>query len=306
MSHPAIDVQNLVKRYEDQTAVDGLSFTVAPGEVFGMLGPNGAGKTTTVECIEGLRQPDAGTIRVLGMDHGTQSAQIKARVGVQLQTTGLFDRLTVRETIELYASFFPKRIPTDEILDLIGLKEKQHKEPATLSGGWRQRVTMALALVNDPDLIFLDEPTTGMDPAARRGVWDLVRELKRRGKTLVLTTHYMDEAAQLCDRVAVVDRGRIIAEGRPADLVHEHFTETAIEFATPDGLPLAELKALPGATRVVTEADNTTLYSTSVPQTVAGLLALSQQMSFALDRFTVRQATLEDLFLRITGRRIRE
>lgn len=306
MSQPAIEVLNLIKRYGDQIAVDDLSFTVASGEVYGILGPNGAGKTTTVECIEGLRQPDSGQIRVLGMAHGAQSEAIKARLGVQLQSTGLLPRLTVRETIDLYAAFFPRALPTGEVLSLMGLTARQHADPATLSGGWRQRVTMALALVNDPDLIFLDEPTTGMDPSARREVWELVRQLKRRGKTIVLTTHYMDEAAQLCDRVAVVDHGRIIAEGRPADLVQQYFAETAVEFATPEGLPVAELKALPGVTRVVTEPVTTTLYATSVPETVAGLLALSQRMYFALDRFTVRQATLEDLFLRLTGRRIRD
>lgn len=306
MADPAIQVTNLVKRYGDLTAVDGLSFTVRSGEVYGMLGPNGAGKTTTVECVEGLRQPDSGEIQVLGMSHRRESEAIKARMGVQLQSTGLFAKLTVREMLDLYGSFFPRPLPTTEVLALMGLTEKQHLEPATLSGGWRQRVSMALALVNDPELIFLDEPTTGMDPAARRDIWELVKQLKRSGKSLVLTTHYMDEAAQLCDRVAVVDHGRIIAEGRPADLVGQHFSESAIEFATPAQLPLAELKALPGVQRVVTEPAATTLYSTSVPQSVAGLLHLSQGCSFPLERFTVRQPTLEDLFLHLTGRRIRD
>jgi len=305
MTQPAILVEKLTKRYGDQNAVDNLSFQVAPGEVYGMLGPNGAGKTTTVECVEGLRTPDSGRVVVLGMTHESQSEAIKARLGVQLQSTGLPSRLTVRETLELYASFFPKATPVPELIALLDLTEKQNADPSTLSGGWRQRVTLALALVNDPDLVFLDEPTTGMDPAARRGVWDLVRALKQRGKTIVLTTHYMDEAATLCDRVAVVDRGRIIAEGRPAELVRAHFAETAIELAAPPSIGLSEWKGLDGVTRVVTEADSLTLYSTKVPETVAGLLALSQERGFALEQFTVRQATLEDLFLRLTGRRIR-
>ncbi len=304
MTQPAISVQNLTKRYGEQIAVDTLSFEVAPGEVYGMLGPNGAGKTTTVECVEGLRQPDGGTITVLGMQHANQTEAIKARLGVQLQSTGLPSRLTVRETLDLYASFFPKATPTHELMEWLGLTEKQNADPSTLSGGWRQRVTLALALVNDPDVVFLDEPTTGMDPAARRAVWDLVLELKRRGKTVILTTHYMEEAATLCDRVAVVDKGRIIAEGRPADLVREHFAETAIEFSAPAEIAMSDWKALDGVTRVMTETDALTLYSTTVPETVAGLLALSQQRGFALERFTVRQATLEDLFLRLTGRRI--
>lgn len=304
MPHPIVRVENLTKRYGGQTAVDGLSFTVTRGEVYGLLGPNGAGKTTTVECIEGLRQPDGGLVEVLGMTHGTASEQIKARLGVQLQTTGLFPRLTVRESIDLYAAFFPRALPTDAVLRMLGLTERQKADPATLSGGWRQQLTLALALVNDPDLIFLDEPTTGLDPAARREVWELVRSLKAQGKTILLTTHYMEEAAQLCDRVAVIDRGRLLVEGRPAELVRQAFAETAIEFATPDGADPDRLTSLPGVTRVAAEADTTTLYSTQVPDTVAGLLRLSQESGFPLERFAVRQATLEDLFLHLTGRRL--
>jgi len=304
VTHPIIRVQDLVKRYGDRSAVNGLSFAVKCGEVYGLLGPNGAGKTTTVECIEGLRQPDSGIVEVLGMSHQTATEAIKARVGVQLQSTGLFPRLTVRETIDLYRTFFPRALPTDEVLRLLGLTDRQKADPATLSGGWRQRLTLALALVNEPDLLFLDEPTTGLDPAARRDLWDLVRALKRKGKTIVLTTHYMEEAAQLCDRVAVIDHGQLLAEGRPADLVRQAFAETAIEFATPAEADPNRLKGLAGVTRVVAETETTTLYSTRIPDTVAGLLQLSREASFALERFTVRQATLEDLFLQLTGRRL--
>jgi ABC-2 type transport system ATP-binding protein len=302
----AIEVSNLRKTYGTHTAVDGISFTVAAGEIFGMLGPNGAGKTTTVECIEGLRQPDAGEVQVLGMTHGRQTAEIKARMGVGLQTTGLFPKLTVREIINLYATFFPRSLPTSDLIELVGLKEKVNAYSAQLSGGQKQRLAIALALVNDPDLVFLDEPTTAMDPAARRSVWDLVLDLKARGKTVVLTTHYMEEAAHLCDRVAVVDRGRIIAEGRPDDLVRDHFAETAIEFSTPRGVALDRLMELDGVNRVMEENGSTTLLSTEVPETVAALLAFAKAQQFRLDRFTVRNATLEDLFLRLTGRRIRE
>ena len=302
----AIEVSNLRKTYGTHTAVDGISFTVAAGEIFGMLGPNGAGKTTTVECIEGLRQPDAGHVQVLGMTHGRQTAEIKARMGVGLQTTGLFPKLTVREIINLYATFFPRSLPTSDLIELVGLKEKVNAYSAQLSGGQKQRLAIALALVNDPDLVFLDEPTTAMDPAARRSVWDLVLDLKARGKTVVLTTHYMEEAAHLCDRVAVVDRGRIIAEGRPDDLVRDHFAETAIEFSTPRGVALDRLMELDGVNRVMEENGSTTLLSTEVPETVAALLAFAKAQQFRLDRFTVRNATLEDLFLRLTGRRIRE
>ncbi|MGE5674432.1 MAG: ABC transporter ATP-binding protein [Mycobacterium leprae] len=302
----AIEVKDLIKRYGDQTAVDGISFTVQAGEVYGMLGPNGAGKTTTVECVEGLRRPDAGSIRVLGLDPQQDARAIKARLGVQLQSTGLFPKLTVREIIDLYATFFPRAVPTEQLMDLVGLRAKAKSMTTQLSGGQRQKLTLALALVNDPEILFLDEPTTAMDPAARREVWGLVESLKARGKTIILTTHYMEEAATLCDRVAVVDRGRIIAEGRPDDLVRQHFAETAIEFATPQPAVLAELKSLAGVSRVVTENGTAMLFSSNVPETVAGLLALSREAGFRLDRFTVRNATLEDLFLRLTGRKIRE
>lgn len=302
----AIEVRNLRKAYGGQPAVDGLSFTVAVGEVYGMLGPNGAGKTTTVESVEGLRQPDSGEIQVLGMSHGKDTPAIKARIGIGLQTTGLFPKLTVREIINLYASFFPRPLATANLIELVGLKEKGNARSAELSGGQKQRLALALALVGDPDLVFLDEPTTAMDPAARRSVWDLILDLKARGKTVVLTTHYMEEAAYLCDRVAVVDRGRIIAEGRPDDLVREHFSETAIEFSTPKSVALDRFKALAGVSRVLTENGATTLLSTDVPESVAALLAFAKAEAFRLDRFTVRNATLEDLFLRLTGRRIRE
>ncbi|HWI60778.1 MAG TPA: ABC transporter ATP-binding protein [Symbiobacteriaceae bacterium] len=301
-----IEVKNLRKTYGSHTAVDGLSFAVEAGEVYGMLGPNGAGKTTTVESVEGLRQPDSGEIRVLGMTHGRDTSAIKARMGIGLQTTGLFPKLTVREIINLYATFFPRSLKTADLIEMVGLKEKAGARSAELSGGQKQRLALALALVNDPDLIFLDEPTTAMDPAGRRSIWDLVLSLKAKGKTVVLTTHYMEEAAHLCDRVAVVDRGRIIAEGRPDDLVREHFTETAIEFSTPKGVVLDRFKDLAGVNRVMAENGSTTLLSAEVPETVAALLAFAKAEGFRLDRFTVRNATLEDLFLRLTGRRIRE
>jgi ABC-2 type transport system ATP-binding protein len=306
MTRYAIEVENLQKQYGGHTAVDGITFAVEAGEVFGMLGPNGAGKTTAVECIEGLRQPDQGTIRVLGMTQGPDARAIKARLGVGLQSTGFFPRLTVRETVDLYATFFPKALPTAELIDLAGLQEKAGARTQSLSGGQKQRLTLALALVNDPDVVFLDEPTAAMDPAARRGVWEIIRSLRGRGKTIVLTTHYMEEAAHLCDRVAVVDHGKIIAEGRPKDLVRQHFTETAIEFATPTGVAIDRLNRLGGVTRVLSENGSVTLFSTEVPETVSELLTLSRAGGFALDHFTVREATLEDLFLRLTGRRIRD
>jgi ABC-2 type transport system ATP-binding protein len=305
MNQTTIRVHNLYKRYGDTVAADGVTFAVTAGEIFGLLGPNGAGKTTTVECLMGLRQPDSGSITLLGMEHRTQSRQIKACVGAQLQTTGLYPRLTVREVVELFAHLFPRSRPVDEVIELVGLQEKAKTRSKELSGGQRQRLAVALALVNDPDLIFLDEPTTGLDPQARRGLWEAVRSFKRAGKTVLLTTHYMEEAEQLCDRVAVMDRGRIIALDTPEALINQHFQETAIEFVALDKPPHEQLTALPGVTQAFFENGRPTLYSTDVPRTMAGLFDLVATGVLAFKDMTVRQATLEDVFLKLTGRRIR-
>ena len=305
MDQTAVDVRDLRKRYGDTVAADGVTFAVAAGEILGLLGPNGAGKTTTVECILGLRQPDSGNITVLGMEHGAQSRQIKARIGAQLQTTGLYPRLTVRELVHLFARLFPTARPVDEVIEQVGLQEKAKTKSKDLSGGQRQRLAVALALVNDPDLIFLDEPTTGLDPQARRRLWDVVRELKRAGRTVLLTTHYMDEAEQLCDRVAVMDHGRIIAMDTPEALINQHFQETAIEFVAMGEPPRERLATLPGVTQMLLENGRPTLYTTDVPRTMAGLFELVAAGALAFKDMTVRQATLEDVFLKLTGRRIR-
>jgi len=305
MNQNAVTVRDLRKHYDDVKAVDGVSFDVAAGEVFGLLGPNGAGKTTTVECILGLTQPDAGQISVLGMGHERQSQQIKALIGAQLQTTGLYPRLTVRELVSLFAQLFPQARPIDEVIALVGLEEKAKTRSANLSGGQKQRLAVALALVNDPGLAFLDEPTTGLDPQARRRLWDVIRDLKRDNKSVLLTTHYMEEAEQLCDRVAVMDHGRIIALDTPEALINQHFQETAIEFVAIDEQPREQLAALPGVTQTIFENGRPTLYSTDVPRTMAGLFGLVEGGELAFKDMTVRQATLEDVFLKLTGRRIR-
>jgi len=305
MNQNAVTVRDLRKHYDDVKAVDGVSFDVAAGEVFGLLGPNGAGKTTTVECILGLTQPDAGQISVLGMGHERQSQQIKALIGAQLQTTGLYPRLTVRELVSLFAQLFPQARPIDEVIALVGLEEKAKTRSANLSGGQKQRLAVALALVNDPGLAFLDEPTTGLDPQARRRLWAVIRDLKRDDKSVLLTTHYMEEAEQLCDRVAVMDHGRIIALDTPEALINQHFQETAIEFVAIDEQPREQLAALPGVTQTIFENGRPTLYSTDVPRTMAGLFGLVEGGELAFKDMTVRQATLEDVFLKLTGRRIR-
>lgn len=306
MRHRAIDVRDLRKQYGDQVAVDGLSFGVDAGEIFGLLGPNGAGKTTTVECLEGLRHPDDGRIELLGMRQGPGATGIQERIGVQLQNTGLFPNLTVWETLKLFATFFPTAQPAEMLIELVGLSDKRNERCAVLSGGQRQRLTLALAVINDPDIVFLDEPTTGLDPQSRRGVWDIIRELGERGRTVLLTTHYMEEAQQLCDRVAIVDHGRMVVSGRPSDLLKEHFHESTIEFNAPVEVSSELFEAMPGVSGAVSDpAGETTLSSTDIPETIAALLHMAQSQGFELDRFTVRNPTLEDLFLKLTGRTIR-
>lgn len=302
----AIQVENLVKIYGPLRAVDGISFEVAKGEVFGMLGPNGAGKSTTTEMIEGLRKPDAGNIHVLGHDVLKNIEPIKQRIGIQLQTTSLFQKLTTRELVKLFASFFKHTLPIDEVIGLVNLEEKVNTASKNLSGGQRQRLAVAIALINDPDIIFLDEPTTGLDPQARRSMWDVVSNLQKRGKTVFLTTHYMEEAERLCDRVAVVDHGKIIALGKPQTLIHDNFNETALEFSDDERLPENLLSSLPAVERVQNEDGITTLYSTGVARTTNALMALVEQQQTELRGFTIRAATLEDVFLKLTGRRIRD
>jgi ABC-2 type transport system ATP-binding protein len=300
----AIEVKDLRKSYEDTNAVDGVSFTVHQGEVFGLLGPNGAGKTTTVECLLGLREADGGQIYLLGVNHGADDGQVRARLGVQLQTTGLLKQLKVQEQVELFAGLFPRSLPADEILERVSLLEAAKTTTKALSGGQKQRLAVALALINDPDLIFLDEPTTGLDPQARRRLWDVIRDLKEREKTIMLTTHYMEEAEQLCDRVAIMDHGRIIELDHPARLINKYFKETAIDFVAL-GVPREQLKALPGVEHTLHENRRVTLYSSDVPHTMSGLLEMAKQDILTFKDMTVRQATLEDVFLKLTGRRIR-
>ncbi len=302
----AIQVQNLVKRYGSTTAVDGLSFDVCVGEIFGLLGPNGAGKTTTVECIEGLRVPDSGAIRVLGLDARRELGQIKERVGIQLQATNLYHQLTVREVINLFASFYKNPVDTDRVIEMTGLQEKEKTRTKQLSGGQQQRLSVALALVNDPDLLFLDEPSTGLDPQARHKMWDVIEQLHAQSKTILMTTHYMEEAERLCDRVAIVDHGKIIAMDQPQALVRQYFQEQAIEFTARAKPTDGQLDRLPGVSHAQMNENTITCFSTDVPATMARLLELAKSGALAFDDLTVRRATLEDVFLKLTGRRIRE
>lgn len=302
----AIVVEDLKKTYGATKAVDGISFSVRQGEVFGMLGPNGAGKSTTIEIIEGLRTADAGTVTVLGLRQPQEARAIKSRIGIQLQTTALYPRLTVTEILDLFHKFYPNRktLPTEQLIQMVDLGEKKNTRSKQLSGGQKQRLSVALALVNDPDLIFLDEPTTGMDPQARRQLWDVVLDLKRQGKTILMTTHYMEEAEQICDRVAIVDHGHIIEIGTPTELVQRHFSEIAISFQVMDSAD--GYQSLVGVTHSVAEDGRVTVYSTDAPRTMTALLERESATGASLRNLNVHSATLEDVFLKLTGRALRD
>jgi ABC-2 type transport system ATP-binding protein len=303
----AIDATDLRKHYGSTKAVDGISFQVAEGEIFGMLGPNGAGKSTTIEMIEGLRNPDAGAISVLGLKQPRDRTAIKKRIGIQLQTTALYPNHTVIEVIDLFRSFYPGQntLPTDELVELVDLREKRTTRSKDLSGGQRQRLSLALALVNDPDVIFLDEPTSALDPQARRQVWDVIKEMQKNGKTLLLTTHYMEEAQLLCERVAIIDHGQIIEMGSPNDLIHRYFQDIAIEFENGHA-DVAAYRKLPGVVNVTSEENKVTIYTNDVPQTMASLINDGSTSKSVLRGLNVHSATLEDVFLKLTGRALRD
>ncbi len=310
----AIDLRGLRKTYrkgkQTTVAVDGLDLVVPRGEVFGLLGPNGAGKTTTIEVCEGLTVPDAGSVRILGREWRTgHDDAIRSRIGVCLQETKFHEKATVRETLELFAAFFPSGRAVDAVLDVVSLREKAHARQSTLSGGQRQRLAVATALLGDPDLLFLDEPTTGLDPQSRRQLWDVVRSFKAAGGTAVLTTHAMDEAQQLCDRVAIIDRGKVIALGSPTDLIRslgaEHLVEIDGEHFA-ERIAAAELTALPDVVAHELSPARVVLTVRSVHTALPAVLALARQRQVEIHGLATRHATLEDVFVHLTGRHLRE
>jgi ABC-2 type transport system ATP-binding protein len=305
-TEPVIRVRGLTKRYGDVQAVDGIDFDVARGEIFGLLGPNGAGKTTTVEILEGLREPDGGEVTVLDVDVTKGADALKPRIGVSLQTAALYPKLTVTELIDLFRSFYPRSRPTAEIIEALELGERRNARSEVLSGGQRQRLAVALALVNEPELVFLDEPTTGLDPAARRSLWDIVRDLKAGGRSVLLTTHYMEEAEILCDRIAIMDHGRILEMGGVEELISRHFQERTVRFDRLDALTRDELAALPAVTSVKEDADEVLIYTRDPGRTVGGLLDLADARGVEPQNLAIRRATLEDVFLELTGRALRD
>jgi ABC-2 type transport system ATP-binding protein len=306
IGQPVIDVRDVRKSYGAVRAVDVVTFQVAPGEIFGLLGPNGAGKTTTMEMLEGLHPPDAGELRVLGLDVAHDAVAIKERIGVQLQTAALFPQLTVAELLTLFASFYRRQAPVDDLLRALDLEDKRTAHSKNLSGGQRQRLSVALALVNDPELVFLDEPTTGLDPAARRGLWEIILDLKRQGRAVLMTTHYLEEAEAICDRVAIMDHGRILDIGTSDELIGRRFKERAIQFDTIAGLAAGDLAGLPAVVRVAQEDGSTLLYTGDVPETIGGLLKACTGLGLEPSNLLVRRATLEDVFLELTGRALRD
>jgi ABC-2 type transport system ATP-binding protein len=305
---PVVEVDHLIRRYGQLAAVNDISFSIRQGEIFGMLGPNGAGKSTTLEIIEGLRTATSGTARVLGMDVSHNRRAVQQQIGVQLQATTFFENLTVREMISLFTSLYPRSLKPSDLIREVALEEKAKSYPVDLSGGQRQRLALALALANDPAVLFLDEPTTGLDPQSRHMLWDTIRKLRANGKTIILTTHFMDEAQALCDRIAIIDHGRIVALNSPSQLITLMEASAAIECTIRDknALPTDALRAVPYVTDVREGLDSTTLYSDNAEQTLIGLLHLAEEHSTTLDHLQLHAPTLEDVFLKLTGRNLRD
>jgi ABC-2 type transport system ATP-binding protein len=306
----AVDVRDLVKHFAQRDgsvvrAVEGLTFSVEPGEIFGFLGPNGAGKTTSLEIMEGLQRPTSGHASVLGLDATEQAAELKGRIGIQLQAGAYFDYLTLTEILELFGSFYPRRLPPEDLLARVGLSEKAGSLVKHLSGGQQQRFSIVASIVNDPELVFLDEATTGLDPRARREVWDLIRDFNHQGRTIVLTTHYMEEAETLCDRVAIIDQGRIVALDTPANLVRGLGAAYRIVFETERAFDESRLRALPGVVDVVPANGRPNARQLQVEEPAEALRALMTMAKRAKVGFSdlqVLPATLEDVFLARTGR----
>ena len=306
MSELALRVRGLCKQYPKVIAVDGLDLDVPRGEVFGLLGPNGAGKTTTLEIIEGLTQLDSGTIEILGLDWRHHGREIRSRIGVQLQSTSLYNKITPREALDLYGSYYPKRRATKDLLELVQLEEKADAFHITLSGGQQQRLAIALALVNDPELVFLDEPTTGLDPQARRSLWDVVRTMKGEGRTVILTTHYMEEAESLCGRLAIMDHGRILTTGTPLELIHQLAIPSVVEFTFDGPAPAAQDFARKLGQPVETRGEVWEIPTQDPKGLLPCLLEFAEMERIPYRQVHVRRATLEDVFLHRTGRSLRE
>jgi ABC-2 type transport system ATP-binding protein len=303
-----VQVDKLRKVYGSTVAVDEISFEVYEGEIFGVVGPNGAGKTTTIECLEGLRKPDSGTVRVLGVDPQVDGQILRERAGMQLQQSNLPERMRVWEALDLYASFYPRAVDWQALLARLGMAEKRNTPFAKLSGGQKQRLFIAMALLPDPRLIFLDELTTGLDPQARHAIWDLVRDVRAQGKTILLTTHFMEEAERLCDRVAILDQGRIIALDTPQALIHELGAEERVVFVAEQVLPADFVECFQGEVKLEKKGEQVILHAINgrnVPL-VSEVVSLLAEKGVRFHDLRTEQPNLEDVFLNLTGRGMRE
>lgn len=308
---PVLEVNHLHKTFGAVTAVEDISFSVEAGEIFTIIGPNGAGKTTTLEMIEGLQTPDRGSIAFGSLDWKRNSDQIKRTIGVQPQSGALFDLLTVQENLDLFASFYPKATPTAEVLEMINLTDQRNKHVKKLSGGQRQRLAIGLAMINDPTVIFLDEPTTGLDPQARRNIWDIILKLKELGKTTILTTHYMEEAEKLSDRVCIVDQGKIIALDTPAALIDRLTNEREVRLSLMDGEKAAivtEQMALlhPAVARVNREDSTLCIWTAQPEETLYDLFGFTKDRGYRTQQISIREMSLEDVFIAFTGKEWRD
>ena len=297
-------LDGLTKRYGTLVAVDHLSLTIPPGEIFGLLGPNGAGKTTTLEMVEGLRRPDDGRVMFGEIDIIRRPMEAKLRFGIQLQTSAFFDLLTVEETLRLFQSFYKKTLTVQDLIRRLDLEEKRSARVDGLSGGQRQRLALAVALINDPEVVFLDEPSAGLDPQARRNLWDIIAGLKAEGRTVVLTTHYMEEAEMLSDHLAIVDHGRMLDQGTPKELVQRHLPAAFIEVSTASGF--TEDITLPALLRVERQGETLSLVTDHLEDTLVALVGWARDQGRELSGLRTRSATLEDVFLHLTGRSLRE
>lgn len=307
MAEPKVVARQLTKRYGSLTAVDRVNLTVHAGEIFGLLGPNGAGKTTAIEVMEGLRKPDDGTCTICGFDCITGAAGVRSRIGLTLQAANMPEAAKVGELVELYASLYPNPVRPGDLLRQFSLTEKARSSCKSLSGGQKQRLSLALALVGRPEVVFLDEPTTGLDPQARHSLWEVILGLRAEGRAIIMSTHYMEEAEKLCDRVAIMDHGRILAEGTPRDLIREYGPEAAIELDV-NGHPvnLVELSRLDAVTGVQTEEHLVVLHTANPPASLMALATHAQEHNLPLGDLRTRSATMEDVFIALTGRRLRD
>jgi len=307
-TRPALRVTNLRKTYKDVVAVDGIELNVPAGQCFGLLGPNGAGKTTTIEICEGLTEPDSGDVEVLGLRWASDAQALRQRLGIQLQETQLSDKLTVFETLQLFRSFFDRGPAPEQVIALVQLEEKRDARVVALSGGQKQRLALACALVGDPDLLFLDEPTTGLDPQARRQLWDLIEEFKQAGRTILLTTHYMDEAERLCDDLAIMDHGKVIARGTPGALVASIGADHLVELSTTGAsdVDLAALRRVAGVKDARAENGSIRIQATELHLSVPALLEELRRQGIPLTELSTHSATLEDVFVSLTGRHLRD